>query len=150
MLTPTETRPGIADGELTHQVLVLPVADLELTHPATAQRFRQRPIGQRVCQSGPIIGELGFVPLSPTGAELLFEVFSQRCERGSLLVTTNLPLTSGLTCSDQSGLPGLSSDDSEKPISGYHVMAQGARIPWAIPIAGWRPLVGPSPKFTLL
>ena len=31
------------------------------------------------------------VPLSPTGAELLFEVFSQRYERGSILVTTNLP-----------------------------------------------------------
>ena len=38
-----------------------------------------------------IIGELGFVPPSPTGAELLFEVFSQRYERGSILVTTNLP-----------------------------------------------------------
>ncbi len=38
-----------------------------------------------------IIDELGFVPLSPTGAELLFEVFSQRHERGSILVTTNLP-----------------------------------------------------------
>ena len=38
-----------------------------------------------------IIDELGFVPLSPTGAELLFEVFSQRYERGSTLVTTNLP-----------------------------------------------------------
>ena len=38
-----------------------------------------------------IIDELGFVPLPPTGAELLFEVFSQRYERGSILVTTNLP-----------------------------------------------------------
>ena len=38
-----------------------------------------------------IIDELGFVPLSRTGAELLFEVFSQRYERGSVLVTTNLP-----------------------------------------------------------
>ena len=38
-----------------------------------------------------IIDELGFVPLSPTGAELLFDVFSQRYERGSVLVTTNLP-----------------------------------------------------------
>ena len=38
-----------------------------------------------------IIDELGFVPLSPTGAELLFEVFSQRYERRSVLVTTNLP-----------------------------------------------------------
>ena len=38
-----------------------------------------------------IIDELGFVPLSRTGAELLFEVFSQRYERGSVIVTTNLP-----------------------------------------------------------
>ena len=34
---------------------------------------------------------MGFAPLSRTGAELLFEVFSQRYERGSILVTTNLP-----------------------------------------------------------
>jgi DNA replication protein DnaC len=31
------------------------------------------------------------VPLSKSGAELLFEVFSQRYERGSTLVTSNLP-----------------------------------------------------------
>ena len=38
-----------------------------------------------------IIDELGYVPLSPSGAELLFEVFSQRYERGSTIVTSNLP-----------------------------------------------------------
>lgn len=38
-----------------------------------------------------IIDELGFVPLSKTGAELLFEVFSQRYEQGSIIVTSNLP-----------------------------------------------------------
>ena len=38
-----------------------------------------------------IIDELGYVPLSATGAELLFEVFSQRYERGSTIVTSNLP-----------------------------------------------------------
>ena len=31
------------------------------------------------------------MPLSHTGSELLFEVFSQRYERGSIMVTTNLP-----------------------------------------------------------
>ena len=35
--------------------------------------------------------ELGFVPLSKTGAELLFETFSQRYERASTLGTRNLP-----------------------------------------------------------
>lgn len=38
-----------------------------------------------------IIDELGYVPLSATGAELLFEVFSRRYERGSTIVTSNLP-----------------------------------------------------------
>jgi len=38
-----------------------------------------------------IIDELGYVPLSSTGAELLFETFSQRYERGSTIVTSNLP-----------------------------------------------------------
>ena len=38
-----------------------------------------------------IVDELGFVPLSKSGAELLFEVFSQRYERASTMVTSNLP-----------------------------------------------------------
>ena len=38
-----------------------------------------------------IIDELGFVPLSKIGAELLFEVFSQRYERSSVILTSNLP-----------------------------------------------------------
>lgn len=38
-----------------------------------------------------IIDELRFVPLSKTGAELLFELISQRYESGSTLITTNLP-----------------------------------------------------------
>jgi len=38
-----------------------------------------------------IIDEPGFVPLSKTGAELLFELISQRYERGPALITSNLP-----------------------------------------------------------
>ncbi len=38
-----------------------------------------------------IIDELGFVPLSTTGAELLFETISRRYERGSTIITSNLP-----------------------------------------------------------
>ena len=37
-----------------------------------------------------IIDELGFVPLSKTGSELLFELISQRYECGSTLITSNL------------------------------------------------------------
>lgn len=38
-----------------------------------------------------IVDELGYVPLSQSGSELLFEVFSQRYERGATVVTSNLP-----------------------------------------------------------
>ena len=38
-----------------------------------------------------IVDELGYVPLSKTTAELLFEIFSQRYEQASTLVTSNLP-----------------------------------------------------------
>ncbi len=37
-----------------------------------------------------IIDELGFLPLSKTGAELLFELISQRYECGSTLITSYL------------------------------------------------------------
>ena len=38
-----------------------------------------------------ICDELGYVSLSRGGVELLFRVFAERYERGSLLITTNLP-----------------------------------------------------------
>lgn len=50
-------------------------------------RFQKQLLRQELL----IVDELGFVPLSKTGAEMLFEVFSQRYERGSTLVTSNLP-----------------------------------------------------------
>jgi len=38
-----------------------------------------------------ILDELGYVPFTAVGGELLFEVLSQRYERGSTLITSNLP-----------------------------------------------------------
>lgn len=50
-------------------------------------RLQKQLVKQRLL----IIDELGFVPLSKTGAELLFELISQRYEQGSILITSNLP-----------------------------------------------------------
>jgi DNA replication protein DnaC len=36
-----------------------------------------------------IIDELGYLPIDKTGADLLFQIFSNRYEQGSLIVTTN-------------------------------------------------------------
>lgn len=63
---------------------------------------RQHPKSGRPASSNwkSIIDELGFVPLSKTGAELLFERISQRHERGATMITSNLPFD-GWTPSDQ-------------------------------------------------
>ncbi len=53
-----------------------------------------------------IIDEMGYIPFSKTGAELLFEVFSQRYERGSILVTTNLPFEEWTTILQSERLTG--------------------------------------------
>ena len=38
-----------------------------------------------------IVDELGYLSFSRSGAELLFQVFADRYERRSLLITSNLP-----------------------------------------------------------
>ncbi len=40
-----------------------------------------------------ILDELGYLPLSKTDAELLFQVLSERTEKRALVVTTNLPFS---------------------------------------------------------
>ena len=39
------------------------------------------------------IDELGYVPLAELGAELLFSVISERAEKASVIITTNLPFS---------------------------------------------------------
>jgi DNA replication protein DnaC len=53
-----------------------------------------------------IVDELGYVPLSQTGAELLFEIFSQRHEHGATIVTSNLPFEEWTTVFGSQRLTG--------------------------------------------
>jgi DNA replication protein DnaC len=53
-----------------------------------------------------IIDELGFVPLSKTGAELLFELIGQRYERGATIITSNLPFDEWTTVFGDERLTG--------------------------------------------
>jgi DNA replication protein DnaC len=39
------------------------------------------------------IDELGYIPLAELGAELLFQVISERAEKASVIITTNLPFS---------------------------------------------------------
>lgn len=76
---------GLSVGFVTAAALVHEL--LEAREEKRLLRMQKQLAGYKLL----IIDELGFVPLSKTGAELLFEVFSQRYERGSILVTSNLP-----------------------------------------------------------
>jgi DNA replication protein DnaC len=76
---------GLSVGFTTAAALVHEL--LEARDEKRLLRLQKQLIGYKLL----IIDELGFVPLSKTGAELLFEIFSQRYERGSTLVTSNLP-----------------------------------------------------------
>ena len=70
----------ITAASLVHELI-------EAVDERRLQRFQKQLTSQNLL----IIDELGFVPLSKTGAELLFEVISQRYERGSIIITSNLP-----------------------------------------------------------
>ena len=76
---------GLSVGFITAAALVHEL--LEARDEKRLLRLQRQLAGYKLL----IIDELGYVPLSPTGAELLFEVFSQRYERGSTMVTSNLP-----------------------------------------------------------
>jgi DNA replication protein DnaC len=58
---------------------------------ARQDHLLQRMLKQLERQDLLILDELGYVPFSKAGAELLFDVVSHAYERKSLIVTTNLP-----------------------------------------------------------
>jgi DNA replication protein DnaC len=70
----------ITAASLVHELI-------EAVDERRLQRFQKQLTSQNLL----IIDELGFVPLNKTGAELLFEVISQCYERGSIIITSNLP-----------------------------------------------------------
>jgi DNA replication protein DnaC len=57
-----------------------------------------------------ILDELGYVPFSKTGSELLFEVVSRAYERQSLIVTSNLPFENWIEVCGSERLTGAMLD----------------------------------------
>ena len=90
--THTALALGLAACQKNHSVMFTTAAALvhELMEARDERRLRllQK---QLVRVELLIIDELGYVPFTAVGAELLFEVFSRRYEQGATLVTSNLP-----------------------------------------------------------
>ena len=76
---------GLSVGFVTAAALVHEL--MEVRDERRLLRLQKQMVSHKLL----IIDELGFVPLSKTGAELLFELISQRYERGATLITSNLP-----------------------------------------------------------
>jgi len=90
--THTALALGLAACQKNYSVLFVTAAALvhELMEARDERRLRalQR---QLTKVNLLIVDELGYVPFTAVGSELLFEVFSRRYEQGATLVTSNLP-----------------------------------------------------------
>jgi DNA replication protein DnaC len=82
---------GVEACRRGYRVLFTTAADLVNTLVEAREEKRLKNYLSRL-QNYPliIIDELGYIPFSSEGAQLLFQVFANRYERGSLLVTSNL------------------------------------------------------------
>ena len=62
-------------------------------HEAESRRDLQRVVSRYARIELVVVDELGYLALPEGAAELVFQVISERNERGSLIVTTNLPFS---------------------------------------------------------
>ena len=75
-----------------HTVLFTTAIDIVNTLAAAQATHRLKAeLKKYLSPSLVLIDELGYLPIDKTGADLLFQVFSQRYETGATIVTTNQP-----------------------------------------------------------
>jgi len=75
-----------------HTVLFTTAIDIVNTLAAAQSTHRLKAeLRKYMSPSIVCVDELGYLPIDKTGADLLFQVFSQRYETGSTIVTTNQP-----------------------------------------------------------
>lgn len=89
--THTALALGLAACQRNHSVLFAAAALVHELMKARDER-RLRALQKQLARVNLlIVDELGYVPFTAVGSELLFEVFSRRYENGVTLVTSNLP-----------------------------------------------------------
>jgi DNA replication protein DnaC len=84
------TALGFSACQKGHSVLFTTAVDVINTLAAAqnAGRLKQA-FGRYLKPAVLILDELGYLPIDKTGADLLFQIISQRYERGSIIVTSN-------------------------------------------------------------
>ena len=90
--THTALALGLAACQKNHSVLFVTAAALVHELMEARDERRLRALQKQLARVNLlIIDELGYVPFTAVGSELLFEVISRRYENGATLVTSNLP-----------------------------------------------------------
>ena len=81
---------GYAACQHGHSVLFTTAVDAinNLVAAQAAHRLKTE-LNRYLAPAVLILDEIGYLPLDKAGADLLFQIISQRYERGSLIVTTN-------------------------------------------------------------
>lgn len=75
-----------------HSVLFTTAVDIINTLTAAQAAYRLKTELKRFLAPRILcVDEVGYLPIDKTGADLLFQVISQRYERGSIVLTTNQP-----------------------------------------------------------
>ncbi|MGO8928005.1 MAG: IS21-like element helper ATPase IstB [Limisphaerales bacterium] len=75
-----------------HSVLFTTAVDIINTLTAAKAAYRLKAELKRLLAPRILcVDEVGYLPIDKTGADLLFQVISQRYERGSIVLTTNQP-----------------------------------------------------------
>ncbi|MDI6809356.1 MAG: IS21-like element helper ATPase IstB, partial [Candidatus Eisenbacteria bacterium] len=89
---------GVEACRRDYRVLFVTAADLVNTLvEAREERHLKRTLARLSRYHLLILDEVGYIPFSSEGAQLLFQVFSDRYEKGSMLVTSNLPFAQWTT-----------------------------------------------------
>ena len=90
--THTALALGLAACQKNHSVLFVTAAALVHELMEARDERRLRSLQKQLARVNLlIVDELGYVPFTAVGSELLFEVISRRYEDGATLVTSNLP-----------------------------------------------------------
>jgi DNA replication protein DnaC len=113
---------GLAACEHGRRVRYVTTAQLvnELVEAAD-ERVLSRVVGRYGRLDLLCLDELGYVQIDPRGAELLFQIITEREEKASIAIATNLPFSNGDRCSPTrassppSSTASLSTPTSSKP-----------------------------------
>ena len=138
---------GLAACEQGRRVRYVTTAQLvnELVEAADEQHL-SRVVGRYARLDLLCLDELGYVQVDPRGAELLFQIITEREERASIAIASNLPFSEwGTVSPTHAWSPPSSTGSPSTPTSSRPAPSPTDSAPARTPAAPPRPAEGESP-----